>query len=206
MSRFSTPQEEFWAGQFGNDYIDRNTGEDVVNSNMLLFGEVLRRLPKLSSVLELGCNIGLNLEALRRINPGVQLTGVEINERAISIAREKQLGEIVQSSILEKLDLGRTFDLTFTKTVLIHVNPEFLGRVYENLYRLSSRYVMVCEYYNPAPVIVHYRGHADRLFKRDFAGELMEQWNLRLIDYGFAYRRDKYLPYQDDVTWFLLEK
>jgi hypothetical protein len=65
---------------------------------------------------------------------------------------------------------------------------------------------MVCEYYNPAPVIVHYRGHADRLFKRDFAGELMEQWNLRLIDYGFAYRRDKYLPYQDDVTWFLLEK
>ncbi len=26
MTNFSTPQEQFWAGQFGDDYTDRNTG------------------------------------------------------------------------------------------------------------------------------------------------------------------------------------
>ena len=32
------------------------------------------------------------------------------------------------------------------------------------------------------------RGHSDRLFKRDFAGEMMDRHpQLQLIDYGFAY-------------------
>ena len=28
--------------------------------------------------------------------------------------------------------------------------------------------------------------------------------NLKLINYGFSYHKDKY--YQDDITWFLLKK
>jgi len=63
----------------------------------------------------------------------------------------------------------------------------------------------VCEYYNPSPVSVPYRGHQDRLFKRDFAGDLIEGYGLKLVDYGFIYKRDTWAP-QDDVTWFLLEK
>jgi pseudaminic acid biosynthesis-associated methylase len=96
-------------------------------------------------------------------------------------------------------------NLAFTKGVLIHINPEELEKVYENLYNLSNRYILVCEYYNPSPVVVPYRGNENRLFKRDFAGELIDKFNLRLIDYGFIYHRDNYFP-QDDLTWFLLEK
>ncbi len=62
-----------------------------------------------------------------------------------------------------------------------------------------AKYVMVAEYDNPAPVSVLYRGHSDRLFKRDFAGELMEQHALELIDYGFVYRRDNCTP-MGDIT------
>jgi len=92
------------------------------------------------------------------------------------------------------------------KGVLIHINPEMLSSVYEKLYQASSRFVLVCEYYNPSPVEIPYRGHTDRLFKRDFAGEMMEKYSdLTLIDYGFAYRRDPAFP-QDDITWFLMEK
>lgn len=54
-------------------------------------------------------------------------------------------------------------------------------------------------------MVVKYRGNEDRLFKRDFAGELIDKYNLNLIDYGFTYHRDSYFP-QDDSTWFLLEK
>jgi spore coat polysaccharide biosynthesis protein SpsF len=92
------------------------------------------------------------------------------------------------------------------KGVLIHINPDMLQVVYEKLYESSSKYILVCEYYNPAPVTINYRGHEDRLFKRDFAGELMEKYtDLTLIDYGFAYKRDPSFP-QDDITWFLLSK
>ena len=54
--------------------------------------------------------------------------------------------------------------------------------------------------------MVNYRGHADRLFRRDFAGEMLDKFNdLRLLDYGFVYHRDPSFP-QDDFTWFLLDK
>jgi spore coat polysaccharide biosynthesis protein SpsF len=65
---------------------------------------------------------------------------------------------------------------------------------------------LICEYYNPSPVTINYRGHKDRLFKRDFAGEFMDVYkDVELIDYGFSYRRDQKFP-QDDITWFLLKK
>jgi len=74
------------------------------------------------------------------------------------------------------------------------------------MYRSSRRLILVAEYYNPTPVAVPYRGHTDRLFKRDFAGELLDRHpDLNLIDYGFAYRRDPVMP-MDDATWFLLGK
>ena len=64
----------------------------------------------------------------------------------------------------------------------------------------------MCEYYNPSPVTINYRGHSDRLFKRDFEGEILDKFpDLNLIDYGFSYKRDVVFP-QDDITWFLLQK
>ena len=102
--------------------------------------------------------------------------------------------------------MGEQVDLSLIKGVLIHINPDMLPVVYEKLYNASRRFVLVCEYYNPSPVAISYRGHSDRLFKRDFAGEMMDKYpDLKLVDYGFAYRRDPAFP-QDDITWFLMEK
>jgi pseudaminic acid biosynthesis-associated methylase len=81
-----------------------------------------------------------------------------------------------------------------------------LGEVYQRIHAASSRWVLIGEYYNPCPVSVPYRGHMDRLFKRDFAGEMLDMFSdLRLVDYGFCYRRDAAFP-QDDISWFLLGK
>ncbi len=69
----------------------------------------------------------------------------------------------------------------------------------------SKKYILIAEYYNPTPVEMEYRGHREKLFKRDFAGEMMDQYNdLTLVDYGFVYHRDPF-P-QDDITWFLMKK
>lgn len=202
---YQTEQEKFWATDFGNEYPDRNEGETLIASNIALFSKILRSAPTVKSVAELGCNIGLNLSALNRMNRQFDLRGYEINESAAKAAIDQKMAEIVNTTITETLASDKKFDLTFTKGVLIHINPEKLDAVYENLYALSSRYIMVCEYYNPSPVAIEYRGHKDRLFKRDFAGELISKYNLRLLDYGFNYHRDPYFT-NDDTTWFLMEK
>jgi spore coat polysaccharide biosynthesis protein SpsF len=96
--------------------------------------------------------------------------------------------------------------MALIKGVLIHINPDMLSTVYEKLYSASCKYILICEYYNPSPVTINYRGHSDRLFKRDFAGEMLEKYiDLKLVDYGFSYKRDAVFP-QDDITWFLMEK
>ena len=52
-----------------------------------------------------------------------------------------------------------------------------------------------------------YRGHADRLFKRDFAGELLDRLSRpeRLSTTASPTAAIPAFP-QDDITWFLLEK
>lgn len=202
---YQTEQEKFWATEFGNDYLVRNDGEPLIASNISLFSKILRSAPNVKSIAELGCNIGLNLMALNRMNQELDLRGYEINPLAAKAAAVQVLGNIVNTTITEPLEKDKKFDLTFTKGVLIHINPEKLNSVYENLYALSNRYILVCEYYNPSPVTVEYRGHQDRLFKRDFAGELISKYNLRLLDYGFNYHLDPYFT-NDDSTWFLMEK
>jgi spore coat polysaccharide biosynthesis protein SpsF len=112
----------------------------------------------------------------------------------------------VHNGSLLEFQPERSFDLVLVQGVLIHINPAELGTVYELLYRSSVTYICVNEYYNPTPVEVQYRGHAERLYKRDFAGDLMVAHpDLELIDYGFAYHRDKRFL-GDDFTWFLLKK
>lgn len=204
-SVFRTEQERFWAGQFGDEYSRRNSGLNLVASNAALFSRILRAMPRPASVVELGCNIGLNLQALRTLLPEADLAAVEINASAAEIARRVPGVHIHDGSLLE-FDPDQAYDLAFTKGVLIHLDPTALPDAYDVLYRSSKRYVCVAEYYNPAPVEIDYRGHSGRLFKRDFAGELMERYpDLELVDYGFVYRRDPIFP-QDDVTWFLMRK
>lgn len=202
---YKTEQEAFWSGDFGNGYLSRNDSEQLIVSRMVHFAKFLKSAPGVKSIMELGCNIGLNLQALNRINKDFELSAYEINPIAAGKAKELNVASVTCDTIINKIKSARTFDLTFTSGVLIHIDPAHLEDVYQNLYDLSARYVLINEYYNPTPVMVEYRGAKDRLFKRDFAGELIDKFNLRLIDYGFLYRRDNYFP-RDDSTWFLLEK
>ena len=202
---YSTPQEEFWAGEFGDQYICRNDSQELLASNLAFFANALKLAPKISSCLELGANIGMNLKALKLLYPSIQLRGVEINKSAYD-QLEDLIGKGAYHGSIFDYPAKESVDLALIKTVLIHIDPQHLKSVYEKLYQASNRYLLICEYYNTTPVAINYRGHADRLFKRDFAGEMMDKYrDLMLIDYGFAYHRVP--PFMnDDITWFLLEK
>ena len=181
-------------------------GKSWVAANLAFFSEVLRTAGRITSLTELGPNIGLNLMALRQLLPEARLTGVEISESAIKKLLENVPDvDAINASILE-WESNEKSDLVFTKGVLIHINPDALSGLYQTMYDASSRFIMVAEYYSPEPVALPYRGHEDRLFKRDFAGELLDKFpDLSGRDYGFAWRRDPLFP-QGDLNWFLLEK
>jgi spore coat polysaccharide biosynthesis protein SpsF len=205
MKEFTTEQENFWFGEFGNNYIDRNNDDSIVASNLSLFSKILSPTSSISNVIEFGSNIGLNLRALDKLLPGVDLTAVEINTKAVESIKKWGKAKVVHESILN-IKLEDKYDLSFIKGVLIHIDPEKLKIVYDNLYNSSNKYIAIVEYYNPTPVEISYRGHDDRLFKRDFAGDMMKMYpDLKLIDYGFVYHKDSNFP-QDDVTWFIMEK
>jgi spore coat polysaccharide biosynthesis protein SpsF len=200
-----TPQEQLWAGEFGNDYIVRNRDGALLDSNRALFDKVLSRTQGVTSAIEFGANIGNNLRALRALLPEIELHSVEINATAAAEIQAWGGATVEVASLLDYVP-PRQWDLSFTKGVLIHLPPQALPDIYDKLVAASSRYVMVCEYYNPSPVEVSYRGHEHALFKRDFAGEILDAHpELRLVDYGFTYHRDPQHPL-DDSTWFLMEK
>ena len=79
---YSTPQEEFWAGEFGTEYIARNQGEQLLASNLAFFSQVLERTGRISSCVELGANVGMNMKALRLLRPDLLCQAVEINAEA----------------------------------------------------------------------------------------------------------------------------
>lgn len=202
---FETEQEEFWSGEFGNDYIARNCSDTFLAANIALFSKIFKSTQNVGSILELGANIGWNLKAIHSLLPSAKMAGVEINKNAYEKLSELEYVEAIQDSILT-VDIDKKYDLSLIKGVLIHLNPEALPTAYDLLYKTSNKYILVVEYYNPAPVTIKYRGHENKLFKRDFAGEMLERFDdLKLIDYGFAYHKDPNFP-QDDLTWFLMEK
>ena len=204
---FKTEQEQFWAGDFGDDYISRNQSAELLASNLNFFATALKLVQRPASIIEFGANVGMNLRALKLLFPEITPAAVEINERAA-----KQLAAVVPAENIFNgsiFDYPATeqFDVALIKGVLIHIKPEMLPVVYEKLYESAKKYILIGEYYNRAPVAINYRGHIDRLFKRDFCGDFLDKYagQTRLLDYGFAYHRDPSFP-QDDITWFLVEK
>lgn len=204
--KFKTEQEEFWAGNFGKEYIKRNQGDIFLASSLNFFTKALRNASGIKSCIEFGANVGNNLKALKLLRPELDLHAIEINKDAAQeLCNWMGSTNVHNLSILDFAPLHQC-DLVLIKGVLIHIDPNMLSKVYEKLVESTGRYLLVAEYYNPVPVGIPYRGHENRLFKRDFAGEIMDTYpRMKLIDYGFAYHRDLNFP-QDDITWFLLKK
>src|SRR3546814_5306134 len=85
-----TKQVDLWRSEFGADYAERGNNRISGEGQRLLmrdWGKMLAHAvtPAPQSVLEVGCNIGRNLLALRHFVP--ELHGIEPNPRACAIAR-----------------------------------------------------------------------------------------------------------------------
>ncbi len=179
-----TRQTEFWKSQFGKDYTDRSTFEmDAWNKLYLKqYGKTklqmneafLGGLPRNLKILEVGCNIGNQLRGLQ-FQGFEYLYGIELQWYAVENA--KKLTErinIIQGSALDLPFKDAYFDLVFTSGVLIHVAPDDLPRVMQEIGRVSSRYIWGHEYFAEDPTEINYRGNQGYLWKADYCQLYLE--------------------------------
>ncbi|MEA2452276.1 MAG: hypothetical protein QOG04_986 [Actinomycetota bacterium] len=191
--------ESLWRGGFGDDYTDRNERAGELRAKFWN-GLLARHRP--GSFLEVGCNIGGNLQ---HVTASAQVAvGVDVNRDAL-----KRMLEILPSAYAVQT-AGRslpfkseTFALTATVGVLIHQPEASLREVMSEIVRCSSRWVLSAEYFAPVTTEVSYRGVEGALFKRDYRTLFLEWFpELRVAEDGYLGPDDGF----DDVTWYLFEK
>jgi len=149
-------QFELFNSQFGTDYTDRNIDNNQGFDAML--SSILRHDTEgVKTVLEVGSNIGDNLKFILQMEedgkPTYDVVGVDFQSYAIDKAIENwsiyKNGSFAVGDILHGLDYpAKSFDLVLTVGCLIHIPPEFLERAMKEIYRLSSRYILVAEYHH----------------------------------------------------------
>ncbi|WP_430788238.1 class I SAM-dependent methyltransferase [Virgibacillus flavescens] len=138
---------------------------------------VKKYISQKENILEIGCNVGRNLNYLYE-NNFKQLTGIEISEQAIVELNKtypllKDNITIIHSSIentIKKLP-SKHFDLVFTMAVLEHIHPDSEW-IFEEMTRITGSYLIIVE----SEKFEHWR-----LFPRNYK-EVFEKYGLKQVE------------------------
>ena len=133
--------EEFW-----NKYSDEN--ESRYNEEFAKFVKDLATSLRCTSVLEIGCGTGIDL----RLFPDTfQIHGIDLNDHALEIAKEK-LGVIdfKKGSITELPFENASVDFVFTHGLMNYLDDETLEKGIAEMFRVSGKYIMNCEKFEEA--------------------------------------------------------
>jgi pseudaminic acid biosynthesis-associated methylase len=192
--------EALWAGDFGNQYVDRNA---AAGEGRRPFWEERVQRHGFTSALEIGCNLGGNTRWLAELLGPENVAGIDVNEHALAVLRENIPGVDVRIASARELPFAdASFDVVFTTGVLIHQSPEELPRIMDEIVRCSRRFVLCGEYRADEQEEVHYRGHEGALFRNDYGRLYTERFpELRLVEEGFVGQ-----PAWDDITFWVFEK
>lgn len=196
-------QLDKWKGDFGDEYTERNDFD--WKSRVHPFDEMLSSLD-VKSILEVGCNRGQNLRAIRKVlGGGEKLVGIDPNTHALKLAQNSDTeAELLEGNVYDMpFEAGR-FDLCFTSGVLIHVPPSKIGTAISEIYRVSGKYILSVEYYSEEEEEVEgYRGEEEMLWKRDFCSCFKSHFpSLSLVQTGYWGTEDGF----DRCHWWLLKK
>lgn len=157
--------------------------------------------------LECGCNVGRNIEQIKLALPEAKPSIIEISEPAFKfVTARHDFKHAYNGPILDSNFEKVSFDLVFTMGVLIHINPDQLVEHMKIMYEYSRKYILIGEYFNRTPTTIEYQGEKDKLFKRDFGKLFLENFEVKLLDYGFLWGHVYDTAGFDDITWWLFEK
>jgi len=207
-----TRQAAKWDGEFGRRYTERNP-QSVAELDQLrrerqfgvtqtaLFERLLGDLDRDVRILEVGSNVGVQLQCLAELG-FENLYGIDIQAYAVRQCHE-QFPElnVVEGDALDIPFKDEFFDLVFTSGTLIMIPPERIETALDEVVRCSRRYVLGQEPYAEQYTEVTYRGVEEMFWKTDFAEKYLERHDADL-------RRSEFLEYKtnDNVDrLFLLD-
>jgi pseudaminic acid biosynthesis-associated methylase len=200
-------QDNFWSEDYAFDYARKNS---VFNNELGSEGWSLmlsKASLTLKTYLEVGCNIGRNIDQLARFDADLKGSAVEISRPALDyVCSRHDLLHACCAPVQDANLPSNAFELVFTCGVLIHIPPKDLLLVMGKMYEWSAKYVLIGEYFNRTPVALDYQGRQDMLFKRDFGKLFIESFPVKLVDYGFLWGKIYDDAGFDDITWWLFEK
>ena len=107
--------------------------------------------PGMQSAMEIGCNVGRNLDALRRL--GIErLSGVEISSNAVDAMRQyfPELSKVVEihnapaEEVLPRLR-DDSIDLVYSMAVLLHIHPDSEW-IFAEMARICRKRLITVEY------------------------------------------------------------
>ena len=208
-----TRQMQEWDGNFGKKYTDRNAlsldelenlykkrfGCTRTEMNSMFIGQFDRDI----KILEVGSNIGNQLLCLQKAG-FKNLYGIELQSYAVELSKKRTKGiNIIEGSAFDIPFKDSFFDLVFTSGLLIHIAPDDITPVLDEIYRCTRQYIWCLEYYTEEYTQINYRGHADLLWKTNFSKLFLDHFaNLTVV----KEKHFKYLDNDNVNTMFLLKK
>ena len=200
-------QETFWKNEITQSYVTDNSRFDEI-LGQTAWKRMLTKVDTegIISYLDCGSNIGRNIAVLKKILPLSNSNIIEIAELPFRICtttfeiKDSFLGSIKDARFKKQ------FELVFSMGVLIHVHPDELLETMRNMFNLSSRYIILGEYFSRTPIMMNYRGEEDKLFKMDFGRYFVENFDCSVIDYGFLWGNEFDDAGFDDITYWVFEK
>lgn len=161
------------------------------------------------SALEVGCFVGVNLHLLARKNPNMKLCGIDPNLMAVERGNEwmKQEGH-PQVLLLHESSEGlykfadKSFDVVFTRAVLLHIGDKDIQEALRNMLRIARKGLVFLEWQDFTGRLKdkdegwlegHWTRRYDRIIKKIMPGaevritelkhDVWKEWN----DHGGAY-------------------
>lgn len=181
-----TDQMKVWKGEFGEKYTERNTYQTSDEHNecyVARYGksrdeineELLAGVPRDIRVLEVGSNVGYQLQSLKRAG-FTNLYGIEIQRHCVDKAKKLWDGiDIIEASGFDIPYKDNNFDLVFTNNVLIHFSPADISKVIDEMHRVTKEYIFGFEYYEDKITEINYRGNTNLLWKANYSGIFQER-------------------------------
>jgi tRNA (cmo5U34)-methyltransferase len=132
------PLEEM--GAFFNTRIDRYEEHMLRNGNFIYI-RVAQRVPTTENIklLDLGCGTGLELDEIFKVNPTVEVTGIDLTKSMLEKLKQKHATRKSQLNLILadyfKYDFGiETFDIVLSMQTLHHFVREAKIGLYKKIY------------------------------------------------------------------------
>ena len=193
---------DLWQGQFGDDYTARQPS-NIDERREFWRGIIPRRV---GSILEVGANTGLNLDAIIQFsNADLYACEPNNNARLTLNMKDTTWGRNVTSDTADDLSfMDGLVDLVFTCGVLIHISPDKLLPSMREIHRVSRQWIITAEYFAPQEEMVPYRGYDNALWRRDYGSLWLDNFpDLRCHSCQFAWKRTTGM---DNLTVWIFEK